>query len=56
MRKAEMIRDRLVVEVAERRNPRTSASLHQLLNRYLDQLDAAQNTLTLYRGYVRNHI
>jgi integrase len=28
----------------------------QLLERYLDQFDGAPNTLTLYRGYVRNHI
>ncbi|GAA3050036.1 hypothetical protein GCM10010464_12830 [Pseudonocardia yunnanensis] len=30
--------------------------MDQLLARYLDQFDGAPNTLTLYRGYVRNHI
>jgi integrase len=28
----------------------------QLLTRYLDQFDGAPNTLTNYRGYLRNHI
>lgn len=35
-RQAEKIRDRFPHEVAERRNPRTSATLDQLLSRYLD--------------------
>jgi integrase len=55
-RKARAARDRLVSQVEERRNPRTSATVDQLLERYLDQFDGAPNTLTLYRGYVRNHI
>jgi len=55
-RAAEAARSRLVAEVAERRNPRTSATVDQLLDRYLDQFDGSPNTLTLYRGYVRNHI
>ena len=53
---ARATRDRLVNEVAERRNPRTSATVDQLLDRYLDQFDGAPNTLRLYRGYERNHI
>ncbi len=32
------------------------AKVDQLLDRYLDQFDGAPNTVTLYRGYVRNHI
>jgi integrase len=55
-RKAKAARDRMVNSVAERRNPRTNATVDQLLERYLDQFDGAPNTLTLYRGYVRNHI
>jgi hypothetical protein len=47
MRKAEAIRDRLLHEVAEKQNPRTSATVDQLLDRYLDQFDGAPNTLTL---------
>jgi integrase len=46
----------LVAEVAERRNPRTNVTIDQLLQRYLDQFDGSPNTLTLYRGYVKNHI
>ncbi|SHK70998.1 hypothetical protein SAMN05443637_110214 [Pseudonocardia thermophila] len=55
-REAELIRARLVAEVAERRHPRTSATIDQLLERYLGQFYGSPNTLTLYRGYVRNHI
>ncbi|MBN9113185.1 MAG: tyrosine-type recombinase/integrase [Pseudonocardia sp.] len=54
--RAEATRARLVASVAERRNPRTSATIDQLLEKYLDQFDGAPNTLTLYRGYVNNHI
>jgi integrase len=46
----------LISQVEERRNPRTKATVDQLLERYLDQFDGAASTLTLYRGYVRNHI
>lgn len=56
VRDAEAARTRLVSQVTERRNPRTSATVDQLLDRYLDQFDGAPNTLRLYRGYVRNHI
>ena len=38
-RLAEAARHRLIREVAERRNPRTSATVDQLLDRYLDQFD-----------------
>jgi integrase len=55
-RLAESARHRLLQEVAERRNPRTSATVDQLLDRYLDQFSGAPNTLELYRGHVRNHI
>jgi hypothetical protein len=49
-------RSRLTAEVAERRKPWTSATVDQLLERYLAQFDGAPNTLTLYRAYVRNHL
>lgn len=55
-KQARRIRDRLINEVEERRNPRTRATVDQLLGRYLDQFGGAPSTLTLYRGYVRNHI
>lgn len=55
-RRARVARDRLVSQVEERRKPRTKATVDQLLERYLDQFDGAASTLTLYRGYVRNHL
>jgi integrase len=55
-REAEKILDRFLHEIAEKRNPRTSATVDQLLTRYLDQFNGAPNTLTNYRGYMRNHI
>jgi integrase len=55
-KQARRVRDRLLSQVEERRNPRTKATVDQLLERYLDQFDGADSTLTLYRGYVRNHI
>lgn len=53
---AEAARARLVNDVAERRNPRTNATVDQLLAKYLDQWDGAPSTLDSYRGYVRNHV
>jgi hypothetical protein len=53
---AEAIRERLLAEVAERRYPRTSATVDQLVERYLDQFDGAPSTLALYQAYHRNHI
>ncbi len=38
------------------RNPRTKATVDQLLERYLDQFDGAESTKTLYRGCIRKHI
>jgi integrase len=55
-KRARAARDRLISQVEERRNPRTKATVDQLLERYLDQFDGAASTLTLYRGYVRNHL
>jgi integrase len=55
-REAEAARLRLVNDVRERRNPRTRATIDELLARYFAQLDGAPNTLTAYRSYLRNHI
>jgi len=41
-RKARAACDRLVSQVDEKRNPRTSATVDQLLVRYLDQFDGAE--------------
>jgi integrase len=56
LRRARSARDRLVAQVEERRHPRTSATIGQLLQRYIDQLGAAPNTVELYRGHIRRHI
>jgi hypothetical protein len=53
---AEAARSRPLDEVAEKRSPRTSATVDQLLDRYLDQFDGSPTTLDLYRTHVRNHI
>ncbi|RZT88803.1 site-specific recombinase XerD [Pseudonocardia sediminis] len=55
-REAEAVRARLVAEVAERRNPRTRATVAELLERYLAQFDGSPNTLRYYEGLARNHI
>jgi integrase len=47
---------RLLNEVDERRNPRTNATLNQLLDKYLGTLDRDPGTLSRYRGHVDNHI
>jgi integrase len=38
---ARAVRDRLVSQVEENRNARTTATVDQLLERYLDQFDGA---------------
>ncbi|MHA6795932.1 tyrosine-type recombinase/integrase [Pseudonocardia bannensis] len=53
---AEAVRGRLLQQVADRRSPRTSATVDELLTRYLDQFPGSPNTLDLYRTHVRNHI
>jgi integrase len=55
-REAEAARNRLLSQVAEKRSPRTGATVDQLLERYLDQFAGSPNTLELYRTHVRNHI
>ena len=55
-RQAEAILARFLREIEEKRNPRTTATVDQLLMRYLDQFDGSPNTLELYRTHVRNHI
>jgi integrase len=53
---AEKVRTRLLNQLDEQRNPRTSATVNQLLDRYLELLDVDVNTRTGYRGYIENHI
>ncbi|MFI9383876.1 tyrosine-type recombinase/integrase [Kutzneria sp. NPDC052558] len=53
---AEAARIRLINQVNEQRNPRTKASVDQLMDRYLELLDVDTNTRKSYEGYINNHI
>lgn len=53
---AEKARTRLLNQVDEQRNPRTKATVNQLMNRYLELLDVDVTTRKSYEGYIRNHI
>jgi hypothetical protein len=48
---AEAARVRLHGQVDERRNPRTSATVDQLLDRYLETLDVGRTTHRMYAKY-----
>ena len=54
--RAEAARVRLVNQVNERRHPRTTATVAQLLERYLGELRVARKTLHTYQGYVDKHV
>ncbi len=47
---AEKVRTRLLAEVDERRNPRTKATVGQLLDRYLEVLTVEDTTRQGYEG------
>lgn len=49
---AEAARTRLLAQVDERRNPRTSATLDQMLDRYLETLDVGHTTRRMYTRYL----
>jgi integrase len=53
---AERVRTRLLNQVDERRNPKTSSTVDQLLDRYLKVVDVDESTLKTYRGYIERHI
>jgi integrase len=53
---AEKARTRLLAQVDERRNPRTNATVSQLINSHLDLLDASPSWISTCRGYHRLHI
>jgi integrase len=55
-RDAEQARTRLLGQVDERRNPRTKATVDQLMDRYLELLDVDRSTRKSYEGYIRNHV
>ena len=53
---AEAARTRLLAQVDERRNPRTSATLDQMLDRYLETLDVGHTTHRMYTRYLELHV
>ncbi|MHA6796773.1 tyrosine-type recombinase/integrase [Pseudonocardia bannensis] len=53
---AEKVRTRLLNQVDEHRNPRTKATVDQLMDRYLEVLDVDVTTRKTYEGYIRNHV
>ncbi len=53
---AQRVMRRLAAQVDERRNPRTSATVDQLLDRYLDTLDVGRTTQRMYTRYLEKHV
>ncbi len=53
---AEEARTRMLNEVDERRNPRTNATVDQLLDRYLKTLDVGRSTHGMYTKYLEKHV
>jgi hypothetical protein len=53
---AEAVRTRLLNQVDERRHPRTSATVDQLLDRHFEMATLAPTTLATYLGYATKHI
>lgn len=53
---AEAARTRMLNEIDERRNPRTSATLDQLLDRYLSTLGVGRTTHRMYTKYLEKHV
>ena len=54
--RAEAARTRMLNEVDERRNPRTSATVNQLLDRYLEMIDVSACTHLMYTRYLEKHV
>lgn len=55
-KEAERVMRRLAGQVDERRSPRTSASVDQMLDKYFEVIDRERNTVSTYRGYADKHI
>jgi integrase len=55
-RAAERARTRLLAQVDERRNPRTKATVAQLVEKHLELVEVVPTTMSGYRGYLRLHI
>ncbi len=55
-KEAERARVRLLSQVDQKRNPKTKATVNQLLDRYLSVIELEDSTRITYEGYIRNHI
>lgn len=55
-KEAEDERTRIINEVNEQRNPKTKATVNQLMDKYLERLDVKRSTRKGYEGYIDNHI
>jgi integrase len=53
---AEKVMRRLAGQVDERRHPRTSATVDQMLDRYLETLDVGRTTHRMYTRYLEKHV
>lgn len=53
---AKKVRTRLIGQIDEQRNPRTRATVDQLMDRYLDVLDVEQTTRARYVAAIRLHV
>ena len=53
---AEKVPTRLLGQLDERRNPRTKATVNQLLDRYLEVVDLDDSTRKTYVGYLDRHV
>jgi integrase len=56
MVEAEKVARRLAGQVDERRHPRTTATVDQLLDRYFELVTVERSTLATYTGYADKHI
>lgn len=54
-KEAEQVRTRLQSEVDDRRNPRTNATVAQLMDRYVGMLNVEETTRAGYEGLTRLH-
>jgi integrase len=53
---AEKVARKLAAQVDERRNPRTTTTVDQLLDRYLETLDVGPTTHRMYTRYLEKHV
>ncbi|MET9019611.1 hypothetical protein ABZV93_06495 [Actinopolymorpha sp. NPDC004070] len=56
VRQAEKVRTQLLAQVDERRNPRTRATVNQLLDRWLEMVELERTTRVGYVGKIEKHI